>query len=93
MAPLEEEFEIDSEQCWRMGLIVSELVSSAARRVAGKSPSHIRVTAGRRGALIWCQIEDDGEISETQSGDRDALTNELHGALEQYERGAASSQP
>ena len=53
-------FEIDSEQCCRLGMIVSELVSNAATRSFMKSPARIWVAAARRGALIWCRVEDDG---------------------------------
>jgi two-component sensor histidine kinase len=88
---LETKFELDSEQCWRLGMIVSELVSNAARRSSAHSPAFIRVAAARRGALIWCRVEDNGMASENEPESRgmrvvDALSRELHGELEQHRR-------
>jgi two-component sensor histidine kinase len=51
-------FQIDSEQCWRLGMIVSELVGSAARCSFVSVPGGIWVRAGCRGALIFCRVED-----------------------------------
>jgi two-component sensor histidine kinase len=89
---LEKKLEIDSEQCWRLGMIVVDLGTNAARRSFVSSPGRIEVTAARRGALIWCRVEDNGVPSEDESGDRNmrlagALARELHGEIEQYHRG------
>jgi two-component sensor histidine kinase len=89
---LERKFEIDSEQCWRLGMIVSELVTNAARHSCINPPARIWVAAARRGALIWCRVEDNGTASENESDNRglrivDALAHELHGEFEQYHRG------
>jgi two-component sensor histidine kinase len=88
---LERKFEIESEQCWRLGLIVSQLVAHAARRSFVNPPARIWVAAARRGALIWCRVEDNGIAAETESESRgvrivDALARELHGGFEQYHR-------
>ena len=87
----EKMLEIDSEQCWRLGMIVSELVTNAARHSFVSPPARIRVTAARRGALIWCRVEDNGVPCEDGSEDRGmrlagALARELHGELERYHR-------
>ena len=92
---LEKAFEIDSEQCWRLGMIVSELVSYAARHSFVNPPARIWVAAARRGALIWCRVEDNGAAAETEPENRglrivDALARELHGEFEQYHRGDVS---
>ena len=89
---LERKFEIDSEQCWRLGMIVSELVANAARRSFVSPPARIRVAAARRGALIWCRVEDNGMVADNEPENRgmrivDALARELHGEFEQYHRG------
>lgn len=86
-------FEIDSEQCCRLGMIVSELVSNAATRSFMKSPARIWIAAARRGALIWCRVEDDGMAAENEPENHgmrivDALARELHGEFEQYHRRA-----
>jgi len=83
--------EIDSEQCWRLGMIVSELVTNAARHSFVSPPARIRVTAARRGALIWCRVEDNGVPLEEESENRGvrlvaALARELHGEVERYHR-------
>ena len=92
---LERKLEIDSEQCWRLGMIVSELVASAASHSFVNPPARIWVAAARRGALIWCRVEDNGTASEKGSDNRglrvvDALAHELHGEFEQYHRGDVS---
>jgi two-component sensor histidine kinase len=89
---LERKFAIDSEQCWRLGMIVSELVANAARRSFVNPPARIWVAAARRGALIWCRVEDNGIAAESEPENRgmrivDALARELHGEFEQYHRG------
>jgi two-component sensor histidine kinase len=88
---LERRFEIDSEQCWRLGMIISELIRNAARRSFVNPPARIWVAAARRGALIWCRVEDTGTIAENEPENRglrivDALARELHGGFEQYHR-------
>jgi two-component sensor histidine kinase len=88
---LERKFEIDSEQCWRLGMIVSQLVANAAKRSFVNAPARIWVAAARRGALIWCRVEDNGVPAENESENRgvrivDALAHELHGGFEQYHR-------
>jgi len=92
---LERKLEIDSEQCWRLGMIVSELVASAASHSFVNPPARIWVAAARRGALIWCRVEDNGTAAEKGSDNRglrivDALAHELHGEFEQYRRGDVS---
>jgi two-component sensor histidine kinase len=88
---LEKKLEIDSEQCWRLGVIVSELVANAGRHLFVRVPARIRVAAERRGALIWCRVEDNATPSENESESRGmrivgALACELHGELERYHR-------
>jgi two-component sensor histidine kinase len=89
---LERKFEIDSEQCWRLGMIVSELIRNAASRSFVSPPARIWVAAARRGALIWCRVEDNGMAGESEPENRgvriiDALARELHGGFEQCHRG------
>jgi two-component sensor histidine kinase len=89
---LEQELWIDSEQCWRLGMIVSALVANAVTHSFVNSPARIWVAAARRGALIWCRVEDNGRASGSDSENRglrivDALARDLHGELEQYQRG------
>lgn len=89
---LERELWIDSEQCWRLGMIISALVANAVTHSFVSHPARIWVAAARRGALIWCRVEDNGRSSGSDSENRglrivDALARELHGELEQSQRG------
>jgi two-component sensor histidine kinase len=85
---LERPFQIDSEQCWRLGLMVSELVSCAARHSFVSIPGRIWVAAARRKALIWCRVDDNG-VAKDDEAERcglrivEALVRELHGEFEQ----------
>jgi two-component sensor histidine kinase len=82
--------QIDSEQCWRLGIIVAELVAIAARHLFLSSPGRISVAISHRGALIGCRVVDNGVNRENEGirGTRivDALVHELHGAYEQHHR-------
>jgi two-component sensor histidine kinase len=85
--------QMDSEQCWRLGVIVAELVAIAARHSFVRSQGRISVSLSHRGAFIGCQVEDNGIGREDEEGNRGArlvaaLVRELHGAFEQHHRGA-----
>jgi len=80
---------IDSEQCWRLGMIVAELVAIAAARSLASSPARISVAISCRGSLIGCQVQDNGIAQDVENRGRrivDALVQELHGAIEQHQR-------
>jgi two-component sensor histidine kinase len=54
---------MDSRRCWRLGLIVCELVTNAARHAFGGAGGVIRVELGRRGALVECTVSDNGRAA------------------------------
>lgn len=51
---------IDSEQCWRLGLIVSELVTNAVRHAFANDRGRITVDARRDESTIHCSVSDNG---------------------------------
>ena len=90
--PPQSQLEIVADQCWRLGLIVFELIVKAAGHHFANSPGHISVSVERRGALISCHVQDNGVPCEDEFEDRGtrimhAIAHELHGQIEQYRHG------
>jgi two-component sensor histidine kinase len=54
--------ELNSERCWKLGMIVSELVTNAARHAFGEGGGTIRVELSAIGAFIECRVTDDGAV-------------------------------
>ena len=57
---VESPVQLSSERCWRLGMIVSELVTNAARHAFGEAGGTIRVELAAIGALIECRVIDNG---------------------------------
>jgi len=78
---------ISAYRCWQLSLIVSELVTNAARHAFLLRPSgFIEVTTRIRDENIECAIADDGICEETIKPGRgtaivDALVNDLGGTI------------
>jgi two-component sensor histidine kinase len=51
---------LQAEPCWRLGLIVHELITNAARHAFGGADGEIRVGLWRDGAFIKCSVQDSG---------------------------------
>ena len=51
---------LDADRCWRVGLIVAELVRNAARHGLSGGPGAIRVEITEASELIRCRVCDDG---------------------------------
>lgn len=82
-----DEIPLDAARCWRVGLIVSELVRNAARRGLKDRQGSIRVTLNRSGSSVWCVVCDDGfAASDPPEGHEwrliRALTAELGGSVQ-----------
>ena len=80
--------QLNSEQCWRLGLIVSELISNCARHAFAAKGGHIQVEISARGPFVSCVVADDGSSPEEivpGNGLRivEALARELPGHIEQ----------
>jgi two-component sensor histidine kinase len=52
--------QMNSERCWRLGMIVSELITNAARHAFGRGGGKIQVELSRRGQFVNCRVADDG---------------------------------
>ena len=51
---------LESSRCWRLGMIVSELITNAARHAFAGRPGTIRVALLRAGGFIKCTVSDSG---------------------------------
>jgi two-component sensor histidine kinase len=54
---------LDSKQCWKLGMIVAELVANAATHAFAQNRGIIRIEATRLDWLVHCRVEDDGHCS------------------------------
>jgi two-component sensor histidine kinase len=50
---------LPSERCWRLGMIVFELVTNAARHAFGNRNGQVRVELSRTGKLVECRVVDE----------------------------------
>lgn len=87
---------LEAERCWRVGLIVSELITNAVRHGFGGQGGAIVVEVMTSGRQVRCRVADNGRPGlklEPGRGSRivDALAQELDGRVERRfgERGGA----
>ena len=77
-----------SDHCWRLGMIVSELVTNSARHAFGQRHGEIRVELLRASSYVACKVLDNGSAPEGVQPGRglkiiDELTKGLDGRFEQ----------
>jgi two-component sensor histidine kinase len=78
---------MSSERCWILGLILSELITNAAKHAFADRPGAIRIELHPLGTSFQCRVSDDG-ASETKThrgqGSRivEALARHLGGTVE-----------
>ena len=71
-----------SLQCWRLGMIVSELITNSYRHAFGEVGGTIRVELKRRGSIAECRVTDDGSSSDiVRSGYGLNIVRQLAGTL------------
>jgi two-component sensor histidine kinase len=94
---VERKFQMDSERCWRLGLIVSELITNSARHAFRDNGGLIRVDLLPSASFVECRITDNGSGAANVNRGRglkiiDALAESLGGRLDQQfgPRGATS---
>lgn len=58
-----EPLRLDAERCWRLGMIVYELIVNAARHAFSDGGGEIRVELRRAGAIAQCSVADNGSVS------------------------------
>jgi two-component sensor histidine kinase len=56
--------QMNSERCWRLSMIISELVTNAARHAFGDRGGKIQVKLFRSGPFVKCRVADDGAAPE-----------------------------
>jgi two-component sensor histidine kinase len=80
---------LSSDRCWRLGMIVHELVTNAARHAFADRDGEIRVELSQAGPLIQCRVLDNGSgLATFQPGQGTKivryLAQELGGHIEHY---------
>jgi two-component sensor histidine kinase len=85
---IESPLQLSSEQCWRLGMIVSELITNSVRHAFSEGGGTIEVTILRRGNAVRCRVADDGSAAGTirpANGLRiiQGLVKELGGNIDQ----------
>lgn len=56
-------FQMSSERCWMMGMIVAELITNAVRHAFDGRGGTIEVECRRSGAFVECRVSDNGSAS------------------------------
>jgi two-component sensor histidine kinase len=51
---------LQSDRCWRLGMIVYELITNAARHAFANGSGQVRVELFRAGKSVECSVTDDG---------------------------------
>ena len=60
-----DDLRLEAERCWRLGLIVSELLTNVARHAKFDGrPPELRVDLVLAGAIVRCRVADNGTASE-----------------------------
>jgi len=79
---------LSSVQCWRLGMIVSELITNAARHAFNGRRGNIRVELLRTKAFIKCTVADNGSSpAQIQPGRGIRIVNDLSNSLDgRFER-------
>jgi two-component sensor histidine kinase len=69
---------LESDRCWRLGMIVHELINNAARHAFARGRGKIRVELARAGAFVECRVLDNGSAAASvQPGRGLKIINEL----------------
>lgn len=94
---VERKFQMNSERCWRLGLIISELITNAVRHAFNERGGVIRVELQPSRSFVKCRVTDNGTSEpNTRPGYGlkiiAALVRSLDGTIEQRfrPRGATS---
>lgn len=81
-------FWLESDRCWRMGMILHELITNAAKHAFSDGNGDIRVEAMHTSELVECTVQDNGSAPKNLSRGRglmiiNGLTRALNGRFEQ----------
>jgi two-component sensor histidine kinase len=85
----QERFRMRSERCWRLGLIISELVNNSARHAFAGQKGIIRVDLLPSASFVECRVADNGRSEPTAHPGRGlkivtALARSLGGTFDQH---------
>ena len=70
-------------QCWKLSMIISELITNSCRHAFGDKGGSIRVELKKRGSRAECSVADDGTNSElVRSGHGTKIVQQLALALD-----------
>jgi two-component sensor histidine kinase len=73
---------LQAERCWRLGMIVHELISNAARHAFANRGGAIRVAVWQDGGFVKCSVQDSGSVTTSiQPGHGLRIVNSLSRAL------------
>jgi two-component sensor histidine kinase len=73
---------LQAERCWRLGMIVHELISNAARHAFANRGGAIRVAVWQDGGFVKCSVQDSGSVTTSiQPGHGLKIVNSLSRAL------------
>jgi two-component sensor histidine kinase len=80
---------MNSDRCWRLGMIVSELITNAARHAFGESGGVIRVDLRPSQSFVECRVTDNGTAAANIRpghglGIVEALAEGLDGKIDQH---------
>lgn len=86
---VEQPVKLKSDRCWQMALVVSELITNAARHAFHREGGSIRVEISQTGAFIQCSVSDNGRaavVNQPGCGSKivRALAESLGGTIEQH---------
>jgi hypothetical protein len=81
-----EPLRLRADRCWRLGMIVYELIINSARHTFSGGDGEIRVQLLRGGAIAQCSVVDNGSFAATAASGRglkiiDALSRSLGGCI------------
>lgn len=85
---VERPLRLDSEHCWKLGVIVTELVTNLSRHAFGSLPGRITVEAWCANSAVQCSVSDNGGGPRRRTRGRglrivEALLRDLDGCVEE----------
>jgi two-component sensor histidine kinase len=60
---VEHPFQMTSERCWMLGMIVAELITNAVRHAFDRKGGAIEIECRPSGGLVECRVSDNGSVS------------------------------
>ena len=84
---IENPLQLGSVQCWKLGLIVAELITNASRHAFAADGGTIRIELKRQGPRAECRVTDNGSSQENfrqniRSGQGLGIIRDLAGGLD-----------